>query len=67
MATILKNKYFESKGLPYYGLSFFLTPILLIRDPSLIKEVLVKNFSIFHDRGFHFNTDKEPLMGENWE
>lgn len=61
LGTILKNKYFESKGLPYYGMNLFLNPTLLIRDPALIKDILVKEFSTFHDRGFFMNEEREPL------
>lgn len=41
----------------YYG---FRRPLLLVRDPDLIKQILVKDFGAFHDRGIFFN-EEEPL------
>lgn len=41
----------------------FSAPRLFLRDPDLIKDVLVKDFSTFHDRGVYMNEDVEPLSG----
>jgi cytochrome P450 family 6 len=41
----------------------FLQPILMINDPDLIKDVLIKNFSHFVDRGFYNNDKIDPLSG----
>ncbi|XP_025603007.2 probable cytochrome P450 6a13 [Athalia rosae] len=37
------------------------TPILLLRDPELIKDVLIKDFSTFSERGTPVNEKLEPL------
>lgn len=29
-----------------------LSPTLLVRDPKVIRDVLVKDFNVFHHRGF---------------
>lgn len=36
-------------------------PSVLIRDPELIKDVLIKDFSYFHDRGITVNARTEPI------
>nr|AVL92869.1 CYP450 [Locusta migratoria] len=53
----------------YFG---FRRPILLIRDPDIVRHILVKDFSLFHDRGLVFD-DEEPLnhhlfflTGQKW-
>lgn len=39
------------------------TPALLIRDPELVKRVLITDFRYFHYRGLHpHKTEIEPLM-----
>lgn len=40
-------------------------PTVLVRDAEMIKNVLVKDFNYFHDRGFHLEefVEDEPLLG----
>jgi cytochrome P450 family 6 len=37
------------------GLYNFLSPTLLPIDPELIKNILVRDFQSFHDRGFYYD------------
>ena len=43
------------------------TPTLILLDPSLAKDVCIRNFKNFHDNGFGKLVDKEidPLFGRN--
>jgi cytochrome P450 family 6 len=43
----------------------FSQPALLIRDPELIKTVLVKDFNSFHDNDVHSDPEVDPLFGRN--
>ncbi|KAL7026324.1 hypothetical protein ACKWTF_013857 [Chironomus riparius] len=47
-------KKFKGKA-PAVGLYNFLSPTLLPIDPELIKNILVRDFQSFHDRGFYFD------------
>lgn len=49
---------------PFVGIYKVLTPALLIRDPELIKEVVLKNFSNFYDNSITFH-EGDPLIGRN--
>lgn len=44
-----------------YGI--LLRPILLVRDPELIRTILVKDFAYFTDRDVHCNEENDPLSG----
>ncbi|KAL1116775.1 hypothetical protein AAG570_005247 [Ranatra chinensis] len=33
----------------------------MVRSPRLLESILVKDFSHFHDHGFHFDADLDPL------
>ncbi|XP_070493747.1 probable cytochrome P450 6a13 [Chironomus tepperi] len=55
------------------GLYNFLSPSLLIIDPKLIKNILVRDFQSFHDRGFYYDKEGDPLSasiltldGQDW-
>ncbi len=37
-------------GKPFVGVHFFHKPVLLIRDPELIKQLIVRDFTSFCDR-----------------
>lgn len=40
---------------PFFGIHFFYKPVLVIKDPELIKKVLVRDFGSFNDR--HASSD----------
>jgi hypothetical protein len=44
-AEMMKKLYDQFPEEPYVGIYQFLRPLLLIRDPELIKQVMVKDFS----------------------
>lgn len=45
------------------GLYLMHRPQLLIRDPELIKNILVKDFDHFHDNTFEIDEKSDPLTG----
>lgn len=45
----------------YFGIFIFDKPILILRDPQLIKDVLVKDFNKFADRTIIVDEKKQPL------
>jgi cytochrome P450 family 6 len=56
-------KKFKGKT-PAAGIFFFLSPSLLPIDPELIKNILVRDFSSFHDRGFYYNKEDDPTSAK---
>ncbi|KAK7789220.1 hypothetical protein R5R35_007046 [Gryllus longicercus] len=61
LAELAVDQYNELKGHKFGGIWLFQSPCLLIRDPEVIKRVLVKNFSNFHDRGVDIDEKINPL------
>lgn len=45
------------------GIYFSYRPALLINDPMLIQDILVRDFTSFHDRPFHVDEKFDPLTG----
>lgn len=41
------------------------TPIILVRDPELVKRITVKDFDHFVDHKPLLNEETEPLLGSN--
>lgn len=55
--------YNEMKGSgKFCGIYMFQKPMVLVLDLQLAKNILVKDFSYFHDRGL-YRHDKDPLSG----
>ena len=52
VATAVKNWYNEFKHQRVFGIYEGRTPLLVINDLELVKDVLIRDFSIFVDRGF---------------
>lgn len=48
----LAKAYNDYKDEKMYGMFGRTTPLLILKDPDLIKDVLIKDFSIFANRGF---------------
>ena len=38
---------------------------IMVRDPELVKTVLVKDFSSFHDNDIELDPEVDPLFGRN--
>jgi cytochrome P450 family 6 len=60
---LFANIYKELDGEKYGGTYAFTKPGFIFRDPDIIKNVLVKDFSSFHDRGLFIDEELEPLSG----
>ena len=59
--------------LPFGGIFSVKLPVLVIKDPELIKSILTKDFSHFTDHGWFTSSHHEPLLnnlfhmeGNNW-
>lgn len=57
----IKELYNDFKDEPMIGIYARLTPILVLNDPDLIKDVLIKDFTNFQDRGIKIHEKVEPL------
>ena len=56
--------YNRLKGHKYAGIYDFSKPVLLLRDPELIKMVTVKDFEYFLDHRIIITEDSEPTLGK---
>lgn len=65
LAECYKDCYWKLDGQKCGGVFKFRQPVLLLRDPELVKTVIVKEFSSFQDNDFHSNVDVDPLFGRN--
>jgi cytochrome P450 family 6 len=57
----INELYKEFEGHKFAGVYNFTTPALLLRDPDIIKNAIVKDFDKFHSRGAVIDEEKEPL------
>lgn len=55
------RRVYQTTDEPFIGVYGILRPILFIRDPELVRTILIKDFVHFSDRGVHCNTDYDPL------
>ncbi|XP_037033219.1 probable cytochrome P450 6a14 [Bradysia coprophila] len=53
--------YYRFKHNKIHGLYFSYRPSLIVNDPEVIQEVMIKDFTSFHDRGLFVDTDVDPL------
>jgi cytochrome P450 family 6 len=61
MGHVFANIYKEFGGEKYGGTYAFAKPYFIFRDPDVIKNVLVKDFSSFYDRGVLMDEERDPL------
>lgn len=61
----VKEYYDKFKGkAPAFGIYFFTNANIVITDLEMIKNVLVKDFDSFHNRGLFYNEKDDPLTGQ---
>lgn len=60
----LRNEYKYYKGTPYFGIWLFWRPALVISDPRLARNILVKDFDAFRDR-FISSGNSDPIGALN--
>ncbi|XP_044272375.1 cytochrome P450 9e2-like [Tribolium madens] len=65
-AEVVDMLYKIDKDARYCGIYQFLTPVLLIRDPELIKKITVKDFEHFVDHRIVIPEESDPLSGQKW-
>jgi cytochrome P450 family 6 len=58
----LQTIYNEHSDKPYVGIFTFDKPSLLIRDPEIVKNILVKDFQTFMDRILSVDPKIDPLL-----
>lgn len=63
LTVVFKKLYDESKHERYYGIWMLHQPTVLVNDPDLIKQILISDFTSFHDRGTYYNDKDDPLSG----
>uniref|UniRef100_A0A336KY81 CSON001397 protein n=1 Tax=Culicoides sonorensis TaxID=179676 RepID=A0A336KY81_CULSO len=58
----LQKHYEAFKGkAPFCGLINFITPTMLVTDPVLVKNILIRDFQYFNSRGIYYNEKDDPL------
>jgi cytochrome P450 family 6 len=69
-----RQLYQKLDGHMFGGLFQTRIPMIMFRDPELIKHVLIKDFSHFHDRGMPHDVENDPisanlviLEGQPWK
>lgn len=54
-----------AKNQPFIGVNVFHKPTIIVRDPELIKRILVKDFSSFNDRHTGGDPHYDPIGANN--
>ncbi|XP_065352450.1 cytochrome P450 9e2-like [Cloeon dipterum] len=65
LGVFYQKLYNELEGERFGGYYKLRDPAILVRDPELIKHVLVKDFSSFHDNDVHINEKVDPMLAYN--
>lgn len=53
---------YKATNEPYIGIYTLLRPILLVRDPEVIRSILIKDFSHFTDRIAEIKNEYDPIQ-----
>lgn len=63
-SQLMTKFYNQMKGKhPFGGIFFFTNPVALALDLDFVKNILVRDFQYFHDRGTYYNEKDDPISG----
>ncbi|XP_051157193.1 cytochrome P450 9e2-like [Leptopilina boulardi] len=65
ISDFVKYLYSCHQDAKYFGMFDFNTPLLVVRDPDLIKEIGVKSFEHFLDHKSFLDETMDPIFGKN--
>lgn len=65
MFVILLIFYSEHRGYSYVGFFNLWKPAMVIRNPEIIKDVLIKQFGNFHNNWIEVELTADPVIGYN--
>ncbi|XP_011500531.1 PREDICTED: cytochrome P450 9e2-like [Ceratosolen solmsi marchali] len=63
--ALFSNRVYKMSDSSMTGFYFLRQPALLVRDPELIKSILLSNFSSFRNNGIVLNEDADPVLSKN--
>lgn len=68
-----RDIYFKHKDKKVFGVYVSYSRILTVHDPLIVQDIMIRDFSSFHDRPIPMNEDKDPLSvhlfnlkGQKW-
>lgn len=62
---LLDKLYYLNSKAKYIGFFEFLTPVIIIRDPHIIKLTCIKNFDVFYNRRGLAEENQDPIIGKD--
>jgi len=65
IAELIQKIYQLNPDAKYVGFFDSMNPVVVIRDPELIKSIAVKNFDSFTDHRGFIDEENDPLFGKN--
>lgn len=67
------DEFYRSTDKPFIGTFVLMNPTLIVRDPEYIRNILIRDFQHFTDRGVYIDEENDPisahlltLPGEKW-
>lgn len=67
LSEVYEDVYNRLEGHRFGGVYLMLTPIFVLRDPEIIKCIMLKDFESFHERGMYVDEKKDPLTANKME
>jgi cytochrome P450 family 6 len=59
--STFQDIYNKLDGHEFGGAFSFFRPMLIVREPRMLKDILVRDFMHFHDHGTYFDEEGDPL------
>jgi cytochrome P450 family 6 len=64
MGEHFRDLYDQHKNLRIFGIYFFYRPTLMVTDPKLVQDIMIRDFTSFNDRPMPVDEEGDPLSGE---
>nr|QGW35755.1 Cytochrome P450 6a2 [Locusta migratoria migratoria] len=64
-SEVADDIYRQMEGQPFCGFYRVRQPVLMLRDPELVRTIMIRDFASFHDNFFHVNEELDPILARN--
>ncbi|XP_077300845.1 cytochrome P450 6j1-like [Arctopsyche grandis] len=63
--VLFRDYYHKFQSVPYFGYFKMREPAIIVKDPELVKNIIIKDFNSFANNDFQVDPQNDPIWAQN--